>query len=96
MSNSPKLTLYTQHNCDYCEIMKMKLSGWGYRYDVVNIKENVQALAFLRLNNHRTVPQLYWNKTHLNKVETLDFTREMLEEALDLDSYGGGVELWGT
>jgi len=74
----------------------MKLSGWGYRYDVVNIKENVQALAFLRLNNHRTVPQLYWNKTHLNKVETLDFTREMLEEALDLDSYGGGVELWGT
>ena len=96
MSSSPRLTLYTQHNCEYCDIMKMKLSGWGYQYDVVNIKENVQALAFLRLNNHKTVPQLYWNKTHLNKVQTLDFTREMLEEQLDLDSYGGGVELWGT
>ena len=70
--------------------MKMKLSGWGYKFDVVNIKENVQAMAFLRMQNHKTVPQLYWNKTHLNKVETLDFTREMLEEELDYESYIGG------
>ena len=92
MSNSIKLKLYTQPNCDYCDIMKIKLKEWNYDFDVVNIKENPQALAFLRLNNHRTVPQLYWNKTHLNKVETLEFTKEILEEQLELDDYVGGVE----
>ena len=90
MSNSIKLKLYTQPRCDYCDMMKMKLKEWGYDFEVVNIKEDVQGLAFLRLKNHRTVPQLYWNNVHLNKVETLDFTREMLEEELDYESYIGG------
>lgn len=95
MSNSVKLTLYTQPNCDFCDMMKMKLKEWGYSFDVVNIKEDVQAMAFLRLHNHKTVPQLYWNGTHLNKVETLQFTKDMLEEQLDWDSYAGGVEYFG-
>lgn len=96
MSNSVKLTLYTQPNCDFCDMMKMKLKEWGYSFDVVNIKEDVQAMAFLRLHNHKTVPQLYWNKTHLNKVDTLQFTKDMLEEQLDWDSYVGGVEEFGS
>ena len=70
--------------------MKIKLKEWGYNFDVVNIKDDLQAMAFLRMQNHRTVPQLYWNKRHLNKVQTLDFTREMLEEELDYESYVGG------
>ena len=90
MSNLIKLTLYTQPLCDYCDIMKIKLKEWGYNFDVVNIKDDLQAMAFLRMQNHRTVPQLYWNKRHLNKVQTLDFTREMLEEELDYESYVGG------
>ena len=73
----------------------MKLKEWGYDFEVVNIKEDVQALAFLRLRNHKTVPQLYWNGTHLNKVDTLQFTKDMLEEELDMDSYIGGVESFG-
>ena len=92
MSNSIRLKLYTQPRCDYCDIMKMKLKEWGYNFDVVDIKDNAQALAFLRLKNHRTVPQLYWNNTHLNKVDTLEFTKEMLEEQLEWDNYVGGVE----
>jgi glutaredoxin len=75
--------------------MKMKLKEWGYDFEVINIKENAQALAFLRLNNHRTVPQLYWNNTHLNPVDTLAFTQEILEDRLDRDSYAGGVERFG-
>lgn len=90
-----KLKLYTQPRCDYCDMMKMKLKEWGYDFEVVNIKEDVQALAFLRLRNHKTVPQLYWNGTHLNKVDTLQFTKDMLEEELDIDSYIGGVESFG-
>ena len=94
MSNSIKLTLYTQPLCEFCDHMKLDLQRWGYQFDVINIKENPQAMAFLRLKGHKTVPQLYWNKTHLNTVPTLSFTKELLEENLDLDSYSGGVEMW--
>ena len=67
MSSSIKLTLYTQPLCDFCDIMKMKLKEWGYDFDVLNIKDNPQALAFLRIEGHNTVPQLYYKKTHINK-----------------------------
>ena len=94
MSSSVKLKLYTQYGCEYCDAMQMKLSSWGYQFDVVNIKEDVQAMAMMRLNNHRTVPQLYWNKMHVGPTnnDTMSFTKQMLEEALDLDNYQGGVE----
>jgi hypothetical protein len=48
----------------------------------------------MKIAGHKTVPQLYWNKTHLNKVDTADFTQENLEEQLDYDNYVGGVEQW--
>lgn len=95
MSNSIRLTLYTQTDCVFCEIMKSKLNDWGCTYQVVNIKENKNALNFMKSEGHRTVPQLYWNKAHLNKVDTNDFTKEILEEQLDLDNYAGGVEYFG-
>ncbi len=95
MSSLPRLTLYTQSNCVYCEIMKHKLDSWGYQYDVVNIQMRTEAKGFLKIAGHKTVPQLYWNKTHLNKVDTGDFTKELLEKELDYDNYAGGVELWG-
>ena len=94
MLNSVRLTLYTQPLCEFCDHMKLDLQRWGYRYDVVNIKENPEAKEFLRKQGHKTVPQLYWNKTHLNTVDTLAFTKELLEQNLDLDSYSGGVENW--
>jgi len=94
MSNSVRLTLYTQPLCEFCDHMKLDLQRWGYQYDVVNIKENPKAKEFLRKQGHKTVPQLYWNKTHLNTVNTLSFTKELLEKNLDLDSYVGGIENW--
>jgi glutaredoxin len=95
MFDSIKLTLYTQTNCVFCEIMKAKLNDWGFTYQVVNIKENKNALMFIKNEGHKTVPQLYWNKVHLNKVNTDEFTQLHLEEALDLDNYTGGVEYFG-
>jgi glutaredoxin len=94
MSNSIKLTLYTQPLCDFCDIMKMKLKEWGYDFNVINVKDNPQALAFLRLEGHKTVPQLYYQRTHVNKVDTVKFTKQMLEEAIDPDNFSGGVENW--
>lgn len=92
MSNSIRLTLYTQTDCIFCEVMKSKLNEWGYKYDVVNLNVRPEAKSFMKIAGHKTVPQLYWNKTHLNKVDTADFTKEQLEEQLEWDSYVGGVE----
>ena len=43
-----------------------------------------------------TVPQLYWNKTHLNKVPTAELTQEHVEAEIDYENYLGGVENWGA
>jgi glutaredoxin len=92
MSNSVRLTLYTQVNCVFCEIMKAKLDDWGYSYNVINVSEDISGREWLRSNNHRTVPQLYWNTKHLNKVNTQELTEEILEAELNFDDYVGGVE----
>ena len=92
MSTSPRLILYTQDDCVFCETMKMKLQDWGYTWDEVNLNKMPEHKAFLKEQGHRTVPQLYNGNNHLNKVDTHDFTKEMLEEQLDWDSYAGGVE----
>ena len=97
MSDLPKLTVYTQPGCSYCEILKIKIMEWGFDFEEVNINENVQGMAMMRVNNHKTVPQLYWNKKHVgpSSNDTMKFTRPMLMENLDLESYVGGVESFG-
>ena len=92
MSVSIKLQLYTQPNCDFCDIMKMNLEKWEYNFEVIDITKQDWAKEFLKTRGHKTVPQLYWNNTHLNKVETIQFTKELLEETLDYESYVGGME----
>jgi len=95
MSSSIKLTLYTQNDCPYCEIMKAKLSDWGYTWNEVNISYTPGSKDFMKSEGHRTVPQLYWNDKHLNKVDTADFTQKILEAELNYDDYVGGVEHFG-
>jgi glutaredoxin len=94
MSNSINLTLYTQDNCEYCHIMKKKLAAWDYRYREVNVSYDLFAKDFMKQRGHRTVPQLYWNNTHLNKVPTSELTKEHVEAEIDYDNYVGGVESW--
>ena len=52
----------------------------------------IEQKQFLKEHGHRTVPVLYWNKTHLNKVDTQEFTHEILQAEMDLENYVGGVE----
>jgi len=94
MSNSINLTLYTQDNCEYCHIMKKKLAEWDYRYREVNVSYDLFAKDFMKQRGHRTVPQLYWNNTHLNKLPTSELTKENIEAEIDYDNYVGGVESW--
>jgi len=94
MFNSIKLTLYTQDDCYYCYEMKKKLVNWGYDFREINVSYDLFAKDFLKENGHRTVPQLYWNKTHLNKFPTPELTQEHVEAELDYENYVGGVENW--
>lgn len=70
----------------------MNLEKWEYNFEVIDITKQDWAKEFLKTRGHKTVPQLYWNNTHLNKVETIQFTKELLEETLDYESYVGGME----
>jgi len=94
MSNSINLTLYTQDNCEYCHIMKKKLAEWDYRYREINVSYDLFAKDFMKEKGHRTVPQLYWHNTHLNKLPTSELTKEHIEAEIDYDNYVGGVESW--
>ena len=84
MEMKHELTLYTQPNCVYCDMMKAKLDEWGYKYNVKNIKEDDNARAFIVLDEgHKTVPQLYYGNFNVNRgVHTEEFTQNILEERL--------------
>jgi glutaredoxin len=82
------IILYTQPNCSFCDDMKSMLDQTGYTYYTINIKENAEALEFMKTQGHRVVPQLYANKQHINKKEnTQDYTPEelsrLITEAMD-------------
>jgi len=94
MSNSINLTLYTQDDCEYCHIMKKKLAEWDYKYREINVSYDLFAKEFMKEKGHRTVPQLYWNNTHLNKVPTTELSKDHVESEIDYDNYIGGVECW--
>jgi len=73
------ITLFTQPQCPFCDIMKQMLDQTGFTYYTVNIKENEDALNFMKDKGHRTVPQLYVDNIHINKkVDTRDYTSQEL------------------
>ena len=77
-----ELILYTQPNCVYCDMMKSKLDEWGYKYEVIDIQKYESAKTFIVLDEgHKTVPQLYYGKTNVNRnVNTEEFTQSILEQ----------------
>jgi len=96
MFNSISLTLYTQENCNYCHELKKKLASWDLQWHEVNISYDLFAKDFLKQKGHRTVPQLYHNNIHLNKLPTQDLTKQNILDELDYENYIGGVENWGS
>jgi len=63
--------LMTQDGCSYCELAKISLMERGIDFEVINIKDNAQALAILRLKNLRTVPQIWDGELHIGGYNEL-------------------------
>ena len=80
MKNS--LVVYTKNDCSWCDLMKNRLSEWGYEYSTVNIQEDESARAFIVLDKgHKTVPQLYYGNVNINKnVNTENLTKDVVEQ----------------
>ena len=63
--------IFTQDGCSYCELAKITLMENDVSFEVINIKDNAQALAVLRLKNLRTVPQIWDGDLHIGGYEDL-------------------------
>ena len=69
------IRLYTQPLCPFCDLMKSMLDETNLKYDTINIKEDPSALAFMKEQGHKVVPQLYVNNIHINKkTNTQEYT----------------------
>lgn len=81
------LKLYTQNNCQYCSILKERLTKWGISFKEINISEDSDSInhkQFLKDNGHYTVPQLYLSYFNINEgINTLDFTEKTFYDRLD-------------
>ena len=56
-------TIYTQDLCGYCTLAKKLLEEKGHKYKEINISQNESAKRFLKGNNLKTVPQIFYNGT---------------------------------
>jgi len=63
--------VFTQEGCSYCELAKIILMENDISFEIINIKDNAQALAVLRLKNLRTVPQIWDGDLHIGGYEDL-------------------------
>ena len=63
--------MFTQDGCSYCELAKILLMEQDHDFEVINIKDNAQALAVLRLKNLRRVPQILDGDLHIGGYEDL-------------------------
>ena len=77
------IKLYTQPNCPFCDLMKSMLDETNFKYETVNIKEDHTALAFMKEQGHKVVPQLYVNNIHINKkTNTQEYTSGELNDII--------------
>ena len=63
--------VYSQDGCSYCELAKITLMERNIEFEEINIKDNAQALAMLRLKNLRTVPQIWDGELYIGGYNEL-------------------------
>ena len=55
------LTIYTKHWCRYCNMAENYLTDNNIGYEKINIDDDSSALDFMKSEEHKTVPQIYYN-----------------------------------
>jgi glutaredoxin len=53
------LIVYSGTDCPKCETLKSKLKQQNVTFKEINIREDEEALSFLRSKGHRGIPQIY-------------------------------------
>jgi glutaredoxin-like protein NrdH len=53
------ILLYTKPNCVHCEMAKKYLNQNDIDYEAINVSDNKEALEFLKMEGHKSVPQIY-------------------------------------
>lgn len=77
------LKLYSQPFCPFCDLMKDMLNEVNIKFHEINIKEDSEALTFIKEMGHKTVPQLYYNDIHVNKKsDTREYTSSELQSII--------------
>ena len=59
------IKVYTKQQCPYCEMTKDYLMRQAIVFEEINVTEDADALAFIKEQGHRTVPQIYNDNTIL-------------------------------
>jgi glutaredoxin len=59
------ITIYSKEGCPYCVKAKDLLEQYSIEFNEIRIDEDEAAKTFVVSEGHRTVPQLYVNKTLL-------------------------------
>jgi len=74
------ITVYSKPHCVQCDATKRALNKAGLAYDVVDITEDAEALAKVKLLGYVQAPVVvtdtdHWSGFHPEKVKTLAGTR---------------------
>lgn len=61
------IKVYSKHGCPQCDLAKLLLTRHGYSYEEIRIDGDEDAMKFVLGEGHKTVPQIYLDKTLLVK-----------------------------
>lgn len=73
MKKTPNFIIYSKNHCPYCDRAKALITQQGWRYEEKRIDlddaifEEYQTVT----NRARTVPQIFFNKTHIGGFDQL-------------------------
>ena len=53
------MKVFSKTNCPQCDQVRAVLTTAGLEFEVVKVDEDADAMAFMRSEGHRSVPQVY-------------------------------------
>lgn len=89
------LKLYTKDRCFYCKNLKKRLTDWGFEFQEINIEHDPAALEYFQSKGYKSVPQLYFNNSNIQRGESTSLTKTIIEERIESLTWPGidsGVE----